>query len=95
MNQRPRIDLDGVALTDVDNPLMPLASFRYRTREGLLFQIPESGELLVKWADIEAARLDLITGRVEVTFRPAFVSHQPWLRGARIAGGDWLDRYKL
>jgi hypothetical protein len=94
VNQRPRIDLDGVALTDVDNPLMPLAAFRYRTQEGLLFQIPESGELLVKWADIEGAKLDLDSGKIEVVFRPAFVSHQPWLRGARTVTGDWLDRYK-
>lgn len=93
MHQRPRIDLDGVALTDVANPLMPLASFRYRTTEGLLLLIPESGELLVRFEDVEHARLELTTGRFEIAFRRSFAESQQWLRGAQVVTGDWLDRY--
>ena len=93
MQQRPRIDLDGVALTDVANPLMPLASFRYRTTDGLLLLIPESGELLVRFEDIEHAKLELTTGRLEIAFRQPFAEGQQWLRGARVVNGDWLDRY--
>lgn len=95
MSQRPRIDLDGVSLSDPDDPLMPLVAFRFRTKEGLLFQIPESGELLVAWTNIESANLDLGQGRLQIAFRPQFAASQPWLRGTRVIAGDWLDRYQL
>jgi hypothetical protein len=93
MSQRPRIDLDGVALHDERNPLMPLAAFRYRTTLGVLLLIPESGEVLVRWADLEDARLDLVEGRVVLRFKAAYVEREQWLRGAREIAGEWLDRY--
>lgn len=93
MERRPRIDLDGVPLTDVNEPYMPLAIFRYRTTDGLVLLIPESAEVLVEWDAIEKASVDLASARVEVTFRADFVATQNWLRGARTITGEWLDRY--
>jgi hypothetical protein len=93
MSQRPRIDLDGVTLSDVDNPYMPLAVFRYRTVEGLVLLVPESAEVLVPWRDIEEARLDLLRGELRIRFRPEVVARENWLRGAESVTGDWLDRY--
>jgi hypothetical protein len=95
MSQRPRIDLDGVTLTDVDNPYMPLAVFRHRTVEGLLLLLPESAEVLVRWTDIEDARLDLAKGELSLTLRADYVKGQNWLRGARRITGDWLDRFVM
>ncbi|HJZ87458.1 MAG TPA: hypothetical protein VKN99_19925 [Polyangia bacterium] len=96
MNQaRPRIDLDGVALFDPDNPHMVVAIFRYRTTEGLLLLIPESADLLVPWTEIEKTVLDLRSGLVHVRFREGYVAAQNWLRGARELSGTWTDRVTL
>lgn len=94
MSQRPRIDLDGVTLTDVDNPYMPLAVFRFRTTDGLVLLVPESADVLVSFADIEHAALDLVRGELRIRFKPEYVAKQNWLRGARELTADWLDRYK-
>lgn len=95
MNARPRIDLDGVALQDEKNPDMVVAIFRYRTTEGLLMLIPESADVLVPWSAIEAARLDLAGGALEVRFKEGYVGAQNWLRGARVLTGRWMDRYTM
>lgn len=94
MERRPRIDLDGVPLTDVNEPYMPLVIFRYRTTEGLVLLIPESGQILVGWEEVESASIDLSTATVEVTFRAEFVASQNWLRGATTVRGEWLDRFE-
>ena len=39
MDQRPRIDLDGVTLSDPDGPSAAVAIFRYRTVEGLVLSL--------------------------------------------------------
>ncbi len=93
MERRPRIDLDGVPLTDVNEPYMPLVLFRYRTTEGLVLLIPESAEILVGWEKIERATVDLASATIEITFHADFVAGQNWLRGARTVRGEWLDRY--
>lgn len=93
MAGRPRIDLDGIALSDPNNPYMTLAIFRHRTTEGLVLLIPESAELLVPWAAIERADVDLLKGSVRIELKAQFLATQSWLRGARTLGGEWLDRY--
>lgn len=95
MTRRPRIDLDGIPLTDENNPYMPLAIFRHRTTEGLVLLIPESAEVLVEWAAVEAAAVDLATGAIRISFHPDYVAGQNWLRGAGTIVGSWLDRYVL
>jgi hypothetical protein len=92
---RPRIDLDGVTLTDVANPYMPLAVFRHRTVEGLILLVPESADVLVAWDHVEAATIDLVRGEIRVRFHPEYVAKENWLRGARELVGDWLDRYQM
>ena len=95
MARRPRIDLDGVSLADVHNTLMPLVLFRRRTEDGLILQIPESADILVPWAHIEDAKIDLATGRLEVVFSDALVRSQNWLRGAKRVTGEWMDRFRM
>jgi hypothetical protein len=92
---RPRIDLEGVALSDERNPYMVVAIFRYRTTDGLLLLIPESADVLVSWKDVEEAAVDLATGRVKVRLREEFVASQNWLRGARVLVGEWTDRFVM
>lgn len=95
MEPRPRIDLDGVALTDADDPVSLIALFRHRTTEGLLLLMPESGELLVPWASVESVALDLMDGKLAITFEPKWAASQRWLRGTRKIVGSWLDRFTL
>lgn len=95
MAGRPRIDLDGVALNDPNNPYMTLAVFRFRTGDGLILLIPESAEVKVSWDDIECAQVDLASGSVRVRFSESFVAANNWIRGAREMTGEWLDRYKM
>ena len=95
MSVRPRIDLDGVALFGEGDPLMPLASFRYRTVDGLLLLIPESGEELVRWPDVREAQLDLASGTLAIRFDEAYARRQNWLRGSSTLEGRWTDRIIL
>lgn len=95
MNQRPRIDLDGVTLTDVENPYMPIAVFRHRTTAGLVLLVPESADVLVPFEHIEEATLDLASGELRIGFSAELVAREPWLRGARRVSGEWLDRVRL
>ena len=93
MSQRPRIDLDGVTLHAADNPYMPLAVFRFRTTEGLVLLVPESADVVVPFADVEEAALDLMKGELRIRLSPSYVEKESWVRGARVLVGDWLDRY--
>jgi len=93
MDARPRIDLDGVALSDEKNPHMVVAIFRYRTTEGLQLLIPESADVMVPWSEVVSAGLDLKTGEMSLTLSPTYVKSQNWLRGAERLTGRWLDRY--
>jgi hypothetical protein len=94
---RPRIDLDGVALVDAAAPAPAgvIAIFRYRTREGLVLLVPESADVLVPWDHVEDARVDLVSGEIQVRLREAFVARETWLRGARALTGTWTDRVLL
>jgi hypothetical protein len=93
MSQRPRIDLDGVTLHDPNNPYMPLAVFRFRTTDGLMLLVPESADVIVPFADIESAALDLIKGELRIQLSASYVAKESWVRGSRVLVGDWLDRY--
>ncbi len=95
MSARPRIDLDGVTLTDEDNPKMVIAVMRWRTKQGLVLLMPESGDFLVDWTDVASTSLDLQTGRVRIELVDDFVASQNWLRGAKVLVGDWIDRLQL
>lgn len=94
-NQRPRIDLDGVALSDEADPHMVTAIFRHRTTGGLVLLLPESADVVVPWEEVEEASLDLKTGAVRVRLRAEYVAGQSWARGARVMSGKWLDRYTM
>lgn len=95
MHARPRIDLEGVALADERNPYMVIAIFRYRTTDGLVLLIPESADVVVSWADVLEAGLDLKTGRLRLHLRDAYVASQNWLRGATVLVGEWTDRFRM
>ncbi len=95
MAGRPRIDLDGVALADERDDTMVLAIFRYRTREGLVLLMPESGEFLVPWSVVDGAEVDLATGGLTVRFDAEFAAGKAWLRGATSLTGRWVDRFQM
>ena len=95
MAERPRIDLDGISLSDERDDTMVLAIFRYRTTRGLVLLMPESGDFVVDWENIEASSLDLFSGQVSVTFEPRYAASSGWLRGARTLVGTWVDRVRL
>jgi len=92
---RPRIDLDGVTLTDPAKDGGALAVFRRRTTAGVVLLIPESADLTVPWEDVEAAEVDLVAGRLSLRFTAGYAAHQNWLRGARELVGAWTDRLVL
>ena len=71
---------------------MVLASFRYRTTEGLVLLLPESADMLVPWSSIEETTLDLKEGVVRVRFKDDYAASQRWLRGATLLVGAWTDR---
>ncbi len=95
MAGRPRIDLDGVSLADERDDTMVLAIFRYRTTEGLVLLMPESGEFLVPWSALEAADVNLPTGGLTVRFKPDYARGKAWLRGATVLTGRWVDRLQM
>ena len=89
---RARIDLDGVPLADPSAPQMVVAIFRHRTVEGLVLLVPESADVLVPWAHVERAAVDLLSGRVRIELDPAYVARQSWLPSATLLEGTWTDR---
>jgi len=95
MSKRPRIDLEGVTLAHPDSPGAVVAIFRYRTVEGTVLCVPESSDILVPWASVERAELDLATGRLSLTFADTFVRNANWLRGTKTLVGTWTDRVAL
>jgi hypothetical protein len=95
MTPRPRIDLDGVSLVDEAKSPMVLAIFRYRTADGLALLVPESADVLVPYAEVEEASLDLVAGTIRIVFRASYVERQTWLRGARALTGTWTDRFVM
>jgi hypothetical protein len=74
---------------------MVVAILRYRTSEGLVLLVPESSDVLVPYAELEDANLDLVAGTVRIAFRASYVERQSWLRGARSLQGTWTDRFVL
>lgn len=95
MDKRPRIDLDGVTLSNPDGPAAAVAVFRYRTVEGLVLSMPESADIVVPWSDIEAADLSLANGKLTIAFTERFASAANWLGGLRKLEGRWTDRLSI
>ena len=95
MHQRPRIDLDGVTLSDPDGPSAAVATFRYRTVEGLVLSMPESTDVLVPWAEVEEAALHLESGTLTIGFSEGYAKKANWLGGLRRLEGRWMDRLAL
>ena len=92
MKARPRIDLDGVPLSEKDGDGNVLAIMRYRTTEGLEFLMPESGDFVVPWRFVEEAQVDLAQGRLRIAFSSEWAATENWLRGAHVLVGTWTDR---
>ena len=95
MPKRPRIDLDGVTLSDPDGPSAAVAVFRYRTVEGLVLSMPESADIVVPWEHVESADLSLADGRFTITFAEAYATSANWLGGIRKLRGRWTDRMMI
>jgi len=95
MDKRPRIDLDGVTLSDPDGPAAAVAIFRYRTVEGLVLSMPESADIVVSWGDIDGADLSLADGKLKLSFSEAFATKANWLGGIRVLEGRWTDRLTI
>jgi hypothetical protein len=98
MGGRPRIDLDGVSLSDArsaQDGATVLGVLRRRTREGLVVLVPESADELVPWSAVRSADLDLVSGRVRLELDPDYVRRERWLRGASALVGTWTDRVLL
>jgi hypothetical protein len=88
-----RIDLSGVPLDDEDG--RTTAIFRYRTTAGLLLALPESVDVLVPFADLVEASLDLASGMVRLRFADDAAARHAWLGRARRLIGVWTDRQLL
>ena len=95
MEKRPRIDLDGVTLSEPQGPSAAVAIFRYRTVEGLVLSMPESADIVVPWQDIEQADLSLTSGTLTVVFSESYAASANSLGGLRSLQGKWTDRMHL
>lgn len=88
-----RIDLDGVPLCDENGRVT--AVFRFRTREGLVLNLPESVDVLVPWTALATAELELRSGRLRLEFTPSGTRSLRWLSGSQVLIGEWTDRANL
>ncbi len=91
--ERFRLDLDGVELKDGNGRVVCI--LRWRTVKGLLLRLPESTDVLVPWALIQSAQLDLGQGTVRVAFAPAARKELSWLQSWTELSGEWTDREVL
>lgn len=91
--QRLRIDLDGVPLADENGRVT--AIFRFRTRDGIILNLPESIDVTVPWSALASAELDLCNGRIRLRFTPEARRELRWLSGAETLAGEWTDRGEL
>jgi hypothetical protein len=88
-----RIDLDGIPLDDEDG--RTTAILRFRTTAGMVLALLESVDVTVPWADVEAATIDLVGGRVRVVIAEAARARHRWLGASRVLSGKWTDRELL
>lgn len=91
--QRMRIDLDGVPLKSPQGRV--LCIFRFRTTSGIALAIPESVDVTVPWSAIENASLDLLSGRISITFHKEGATRPRWLGDVDLVEGEWTDRELL
>ena len=90
---RLRLDLGGIPLNDEDG--RTTAILRFRTTAGLVLALPESVDVVVPWADLAEARVDLAAGRIIVRFVDGVGARYRWLGAARTLAGVWTDRAEL
>jgi hypothetical protein len=90
---RLRFDLDGIPLDDEEG--RTTAILRFRTTAGLVLALPESVDVIVPWADVAEAAVDLVRGRVRVRFVDGATARYRWLGAARELSGAWTDREVL
>src|SRR5262245_21585299 len=95
MDRRPRIDLDGVTLSNPAGPSAAVAIFRYRTGEGLVLSMPESAGIVLPRDDIQSADVDLASGKLSLRFTEAFARRANWLGGVCALEGRWTDRLTI
>jgi hypothetical protein len=88
-----RLHLEGVALRDAKGRVT--ATFRYRTRDGILVNLPESADTLVPWPHIEHCAADLVSGELLILLKPEAVEQHRWLHGSPELRGTWIDRVEL
>ena len=88
-----RIDLDGVPLDDEDG--RTTAIFRYRLTAGIQLSLPESVDVIVPFADLAEAAIDLLGNTLRLRVRDEAASRYPWLGRARTLTGVWTDRRLL
>jgi hypothetical protein len=88
-----RIDLDGIPLDDEDG--RTTAILRFRTTKGVVLALPESVDVTVPWADIEAAAIDLVRGRITLRLTHEARGKHRWLGASRVLSGKWTDRELL
>ena len=91
--QRMRIDLDGVPLKSPQGRV--LCMFRVRTTDGIVLAIPESIDVTVPWAAIAEASLDLVSGRIRISFHENAPARPRWLGEVNVVEGEWTDRALL
>jgi len=85
-----RVDLDGVPLSDENG--RPTATFRYRTKEGLVLKLPDESDVLVPWEVFATADIELRSGCVRLEFTPSGTRTLRWLGGSQVLVGEWTDR---
>ena len=90
---RFRLDLDGVDLKDGNGRVVCI--LRWRTEQGLVLRLPESTDVVVPWALLAAAQLDLAQGTVSLRFVPGARAQLPWLQSWTSLEGEWTDRQRL
>jgi hypothetical protein len=91
--ERIRLDLEGIALHDDADRLF--ATFRYRTRNGLILNLPESVDVTIPWADIAHCHVDLVSGELVLRFKETHLERYAWLGGKRELRGHWIDRIEV
>jgi hypothetical protein len=90
---RLRFDLDGIPLDDEEG--RTTAILRFRTISGIVLALPESVDVTVPFSDLASAAVDLVRGRIVLTFIEDAVVRHRWLGGARVLTGTWTDRQEL
>lgn len=91
--ERIRLNLEGVTLRDEKGRVT--AAFRYRTRSGIVVNLPESVDVTITWDHIQACAVDLRSGELFIRLKPGMAERHSWLHGSHELRGEWIDRVEL